>query len=266
MMKNYRLWGKPSYKIVVVHGGPGAPGSVAAIADELSHNRGVLEPFQTALTIDGQVEELKETLEKVATQPVTIIGHSWGAWLAFMTAAQYPALAKKLILVGSGAFTAEAAAGINEERLNRLTEKDRIEFLKVADVINDPSAPDRDKALARLGELAAKADTFCALPLKPYPAPEGLGVSEAVYQSVMPEALKLRETGALLAMGRSIVCPVVAISGDYDTHLAAGVKEPLSGVLRDFKFILLVKCGHEPWMEKYARDDFFKALRAEMQR
>jgi pimeloyl-ACP methyl ester carboxylesterase len=264
-MKNYRLWGKAPYKVIVVHGGPGAPGAVAAVADELSCDSGVLEPFQTAATVDGQVKELMETIEAQAQPPVTLIGHSWGAWLAFMTAAKFPALVKKLILVGSGAFTAEAAAGINEERLNRLPESDRIEFLKAADVINDPSAPGRDKALARLGELAAKADTFFPLPIKPYPPPKGLGVSEVVYQGVMPEAMKLRASGALLDTGRQISCPVVAINGDYDTHSAAGVKEPLSGVVRDFKFILLKKCGHEPWMERYARDDFFRVLREEIQ-
>lgn len=248
----------------MVHGGPGAPGSAAGIAEELARDGGVLEPFQTAVTVDGQISELKETLGAQAATPVTLIGHSWGAWLAFMTAAKFPSLVRKLVLVTSGAFTAEAAAGINEERLNRLSEKDRIEFLKAAGVINDPAALDRDKALAKLGELAAKADTFSPLPLKPYPAPEGLGVSEAVYQGVMPEAIKLRASGALLDMGRQIVCPVAAISGDYDTHSAAGVKEPLSGVLRDFKFVLLKKCGHEPWVEKYARDKFFKILREEI--
>ena len=31
-------------------------------------------------------------------------------------------------------------------------------------------------------------------------------------------------------MGRKIKCPVVAIHGDYDPHLAEGVREPLSRV------------------------------------
>ena len=41
----------------------------------------------------------------------------------------------------------------------------------------------------------------------------------------------------------------MAIHGDYDPHPASGVKEPLSRILRDFRFILLDHCGHTPWKE-----------------
>jgi pimeloyl-ACP methyl ester carboxylesterase len=51
-------------------------------------------------------------------------------------------------------------------------------------------------------------------------------------------------------MGKNIECPVVAIHGDYDPHPADGVRIPLSNVLKDFRFILLGKCGHVPWFER----------------
>jgi pimeloyl-ACP methyl ester carboxylesterase len=263
-MKNYRTWGKPPYKVATIHGGPGATGEMASVADELSKTLGVLEPLQTAKSVMGQAEELRITVEEHADLPVTLVGHSWGAWLALIVAARYPALVKKLILVASGPFEEKYAAGLDGERLNRLSEADRIEFLKAAEIINDPVGKEKDKALANLGALAAKADTYDALPMPQYKLPEGLGVSEAVYQGVMPEALELRASGKLLGMGEKIKCPVVAIHGDYDTHPWEGVKVPLSPVLKEFKFILLQKCGHEPWMEKYARDEFFKVLREEI--
>jgi len=49
---------------------------------------GVLEPLQTATTIEGQIEELNEVLKKKGNLPVTLIGWSWGAWLSFIFAAQ----------------------------------------------------------------------------------------------------------------------------------------------------------------------------------
>ena len=67
-----------------------------------------------------------------------------------------------------------------------------------------------------------------------------------------------------LALGKHITCPVVAIHGDYDTHPAEGVKKPLSTALKDFRFILLENCGHKPWMERKARDTFYKILREEL--
>src|SRR5689334_10271462 len=99
-----RKYGSAPFRIVVVHGGPGAPGSVAPIARELGQTRGVLEPLQTATTVDGQIEELRLVVQQNATAPVMCIGHSWGAWLSMLVAAAYPELVCKLILVGSGPF------------------------------------------------------------------------------------------------------------------------------------------------------------------
>ena len=57
---------------------------------------------------------------------------------------------------------------------------------------------------------------------------------------------------------------MVAIHGDYDPHLAKGVEKPLAAVLKDFRFILLKKCGHLPWIERAARDRFYAVLREEL--
>jgi len=52
----------------------------------------------------------------------------------------------------------------------------------------------------------------------------------------------------------------VAIHGDYDSHPAEGVRDTLNDVLADFEFILLKRCGHMPWLEREARDEFFRLL------
>jgi pimeloyl-ACP methyl ester carboxylesterase len=57
---------------------------------------------------------------------------------------------------------------------------------------------------------------------------------------------------------------VVAIHGDYDPHPTEGVREPLSKVLKDFRFIMLEHCGHLPWIEREAREGFFELLRGEL--
>jgi len=43
---------------------------MAPVARELSSEMGVLEPLQTADSIDGQVEELKDVLETHGTPPL----------------------------------------------------------------------------------------------------------------------------------------------------------------------------------------------------
>ena len=100
-MKNLRIYGKAPLDVVLIHGGPGAPGHMAPVARELASDWGVLEPLQTSSTLEGQIQELRNVLEKNGDLPVTLIGFSWGAWLGFIFAAEYPAFTKKLILIGS---------------------------------------------------------------------------------------------------------------------------------------------------------------------
>ena len=103
-MKNIRAHGIPLYRVAIPHGGPGAPGRVALVARELSRMWGVLEPFQTRDTVDGQVQELRDILEQWGTQPIILIGWAWGAWLGMIPAARYPSLVEKLLLISSGPF------------------------------------------------------------------------------------------------------------------------------------------------------------------
>jgi pimeloyl-ACP methyl ester carboxylesterase len=67
-----------------------------------------------------------------------------------------------------------------------------------------------------------------------------------------------------LEQGEKIQCPVVAIHGNYDSSPTEGIKEPLSKILKDFRFILLKNCGHTPWIERTAKDSFYKILKNEL--
>jgi pimeloyl-ACP methyl ester carboxylesterase len=261
-VKNLRTYGHPPFTVAVVHGGPGAPGEVAPVARELSSLAGVLEPLQTRDSLEGQIEELADVLKEHAELPVTLIGHSWGAFLSFIVTARCPALVKKLVLVGSGPFEEKYADNITPDRLNRLSEVDRIEAFRLVEIINDPTSPGKDKSMAGLSALFAKADAYEPLPrIKS----DVLEFNEEINRKVWAEAKELRISGEILELGKRISCPVLAIHGDYDPHLPEGVREPLSRVLKDFRFILLEKCGHEPWLERYARDEFYKVLKNELQ-
>jgi pimeloyl-ACP methyl ester carboxylesterase len=204
---------------------------------------------------------LHDVIETNGENPLCLIGFSWGAWLSFMVAAHYPALVQKLILIGSGAFQEKYAANIVAERLTRLSEAERIEVLELTEKINKGGNADKDNLMLRFGGLFAKADAYAPLPHDN----EVYEFSEEINRVVWAEAREMRVSGELLSLGKQITCPVVAIHGEYDPHLAEGVREPLARVLKDFKFILLEKCGHEPWIEKYARDQFYEILKNELQ-
>ncbi len=259
-MKNLRKYGNPPFRVVVVHGGPGAAGEMAPVARELSSDFGVLEPLQTRNSLRGQVEELRDAIEAGGDAPVKLVGWSWGAWLGWLLAARYPDLVAKLVLVGSGPFEDKYAHSITSVRQGRLSAAEREELRRLQLSLDVAGTEDRDRAFGRIGEIIAKADSR-----DPVDEPrDPVSYRVDIFERVWPEAERLRKSGDLLRTAAKIACPVVAIHGDYDPHPANGVREPLSRVLKDFRFILLERCGHEPWIEREARDEFYRVLRQEL--
>ena len=84
------------------------------------------------------------------------------------------------------------------------------------------------------------------------------------YEQVWREADELRSSGELLRLAGRLQCSVVSIHGDYDPHPPDGVRVPLSGILSKFRSYTLDRCGHTPWIERYARDRFFEILEKEL--
>jgi pimeloyl-ACP methyl ester carboxylesterase len=259
-IRNLRKYGKAPFSVAIIHGGPGGPGEVAPVARELASGWGVLEPLQTGTSLEGQVKELETVLKKNAESPVILIGFSWGAWLSFIFAANYPAIVKKLILIGCGGYEEKYAAGIQQTRLNRLSEDERIEATNIIEILSNPAAEDKSRAFARFGELCSKADAYDPVICES----EVIEYQFDIFQSVWRDAAELRRSGKLLKLAQHIECPVVAIHGDYDSHPAEGVQKPLSVTLKSFRFILLKNCGHKPWIERQARDKFYGVLKEEL--
>lgn len=259
-MIQFRKYGKAPYNVTVIHGGPGAPGEMAPVARELSRNHGVLEPLQAESTLQGQLRELRSVLDENGNLPVILIGYSWGALLGFIFTARNQASVKKLILVSSGVFEERYAATITKTRFSRLEHRDRIALDSLLLTLNDPNGKDKNRLFQMAAEIIARADTCDPLPYKR----EVAEYQFDIYEKVWDDARKLRRRGDLMSMGNHIQCPVVAIHGDYDPHPADGVCQPLSRVIKNFKFILLEHCGHCPWIERAAKDRFYRILAEEL--
>ncbi len=262
-MKNVRFYGDKPYKAAVIHGGPGALGTVAAIARELSIDMGVIESLQTKDSISALLVELNEVIKDNSDKPITLIGHSWGAWLAFIYAAQYPEHVKKVILVGSGPFETKYVSNIADNRIKHLSDAEGEEFHELLRKLNTDNEVDKNKLLKRLGELANKSDNYCAFEIDTEKK-DSLFLNGEKYNVIWKEAASLRQTGELLNFAYNINCPVVAIHGEFDPHPVEGVKVPLQDKVKDFKFYILNKCGHSPWKEKFAYQEFYRILRNEI--
>jgi pimeloyl-ACP methyl ester carboxylesterase len=213
--------------------------------------------------LEGQVEELRVTLASYTALPVVLIGFSWGAWLSYIVAARYPALVRKLLLVGSGPFEQRYVTQLQETRLQRLNEQDQAEWQAISTALRDPAAEDKDALLGRLGVLASMTDTYDPI-VSVSEVAHTINPQGDVFQHVWATAAEWRRNSTLLELGKHIQCPVAALHGDYDPHPAEGVQRPLSALLKDFRFVLLKNCGHTPWLERQARGSFYQAIEREL--
>jgi pimeloyl-ACP methyl ester carboxylesterase len=252
-----RRYGRPPFRAALLHGGPGALGYLAPVGRRLADRRGVVEPLLRAPSVAGQLDELRATLDDLEGA-VTVVGHSWGAVLGCLLAARSPELVERLVLVASAPFEERYATGLLPTRLARLDEDERRAATAALAALEDRSLDEatRTAELARLDALFTKADGYDLLSLD-------VGVEADlpdVYERVWAEVRPLRASGELVELGRRIRCPVFAIHGDHDPHPADGVRLPLAPVVADFRFTLLERCGHLPWLERHAHDRFYELL------
>ncbi|TFF98401.1 MAG: alpha/beta hydrolase [Promethearchaeota archaeon] len=260
-MKNLRIYGKEPYRIALIHGGPGAWGEMASVAQFLSSKQGILEPLQTAKSIKEQIEELKQQILNSGEPPFILIGFSWGAWLSLLTAVYHPLIIGKIILIGCGPLEQKYSQVIIDTRLERLNESQRADYNSIMkDLTKRGNSKQTKNLIKKLKKYTNITDQYNPLS-NIY---ENIKFNKEVYQNVWKEAAELRKNGKLLELIKTINCPVVAIHGKYDPHPAEGVKKPLSRILNDFQFFELEKCGHKPWIEKEAMVKFYNILRTQL--
>ena len=258
---NLRKYGKPPYRVAVIHGGPGAPGYMAPVARELSRGQGILEPLQTKDSLDGQIEELIGQLTASADGPVTLIGSSWGAVLALFVAARTKEIVKKLILIGSAVFDAESSSRIETIRIDRLSEDTRRRYCLIMEKMNRTSGSERGRLMDEWGKIIFDADVFDPLTRDL----ETLDCCLDIFENVWPEFTALRDRpGCLNSEFSKIKIPTIVIHGNYDPHPIEGIRPFLEDCIENIRFHILPDCGHYPWIERRAREQFFALLRREL--
>ena len=146
------LHGKAPYKTVLIHGGPGAIGSLKTCSEELSRltERGVVEALQSQYSIAELIEELYLQIIEYCQEKPTLIGHSWGAWLAVLFAEKYPKLCKNIILVGCPPLADKYVKEISLRRLRNLSGEESKIFQRMIDNV----ATDEDKTSDSEGNVS----------------------------------------------------------------------------------------------------------------
>lgn len=251
--KMVRLYGKAPYSVVLVHGGPGAIGALKGFAKELSKvtNKGTIEAIQSKYSAHELVEELVEQIQENGSEKVTLIGHSWGAWLVAIFAAKYPSKVDKAILLGCPPLEDTYVWQIGARRLEHLQGEEKAVF----DRLIKGEATDED--LSQVPTILEKADNYC---LEDKAAHQGDRTDSEMFNKAWTEAAKLRSDGRLIEIFKKIECPLYLIQGEGDPHPSEGVTHPLEAHHIACETHVLPKCGHSPYMEKYAKESFYQIV------
>lgn len=243
--------------VLVLHGGPGAPGSAAGLARGLAGPLDVVEPLQRRaderpLTVARHVDDLHTVVHACdGDAPPALVGSSWGAMLALAYAARHPRSVSRVALVGCGTFDLRARARFNAALDDRLTPEIHRALAALEDTVSDP-----DHRLAAMGRLVEPVYAVDHLPSDDQSEPcDARGFSET-----WEDMIRLQADGTYPAAFGAFDGPVLMLHGDHDPHPGPLIRDSLRPVLPQLRYVELPRCGHYPWRERHARDAFYETL------
>ncbi|MEQ8766748.1 MAG: alpha/beta hydrolase [Planctomycetota bacterium] len=250
-----RRYGNSGRAVVLLHGGPGAPGSLEPLATALEDEYRAYEFWQrhsgeVPLTVARHVQDLSTILDReLPFERPIVLGHSWGAMLALAFAASHPSRCHSLILIGCGTFDEASRAELRRcrARKNLLS---RVEGLMAE--VEDP-----DERLARMGRMFLQADS-----VDPVPGACQVGQADALgHEETWADMMRCQEAGMYPAAFERIDVPVTMIHGAEDPHPGRLIRDGLVPHLPELRYVEIPRCGHTPWIEREASERFHEVLR-----
>lgn len=262
MNLDFRTYGNSGPDVILLHGGPGAAGYMTPIQRALADSFRLLEPFQRRgsrnqpAMVARHIEDLHEFVEShcPCTCPA-LVGHSWGAMLALAYAAAHPDRPGTLVLIGCGTFDEFARDRMEEIRNWRMTPELKRRLETLPETVTDP-----DKRLALLGKWMKQIDSIDLIE----EAPEEVQFDALGHEQTWADMIRLQEEGVYPAAFTEIKSPAVMLHGTDDPHPGRMIYESVKPHLPQLEYKEFPHCGHYPWLEKAARDDFYCTLRRQL--
>ncbi len=236
------------------------------LARELSDSFRVLEPFQRGvgperLTVARHLADMHDFIEAHrAGKRLLLVAHSWGGMLTLAYAAAHPDVPSAIALVCCGTFNEATRAKMNEIIESRKVGEVKRQFQQME------QETDPNKRMALMSKVMLKVQSYDLLPR------EGKGESrrQAGTASFQREAwedmVRLQNRGVYPAAFASIKAPVIMLHGTYDPHPGPMIYNCLKAYLPQLEYREWERCGHYPWLERHAREEFFVALKEWLKR
>ncbi len=253
-----RRYGQYPYTAALIHGGPGAAGSLGCVAKKLGEQGyGILEPFQTGYSIATLIKELEAQLRSKTRQPIYLVGHSWGSWLSLIFASQYPDAVKGLVLIGCAPFDEKYLSHITTARMKKFSPQEKERYEKL--VIEVTESCCETNFTKHLLDVINRVDNFDPVECRECGIAD-MNFDQRAYNIVWAEALRLRRSGGFAEIISQVKCPIHIIHGYNDPHPYYAIEEYLKECQVDYYSSILDNCGHYPFHEKACTDKFYDIL------
>jgi proline iminopeptidase len=248
--------GKP---LVVIHGGPGlsqdyllpqmirlTENHLVVFYDQRGCGQSTGEINCLTITLETFVQDLETLRQNLGFEKISILGHSWGGFLAMNYAIAYPERIEKLILSNAIPASQEDFALFAQEWMRRLA----LFKTELAEIHNTPGFSEGNPDLVeRLHRIIFR--TYCYLPEKanllslrmaPATSVNGSKVYDQFRKNVFEKPFNLYPDLKLLKV------PTLVIHGDSDP-IPFITAEHVHEVISHSKYILMKNCGHFPYVE-----------------
>jgi pimeloyl-ACP methyl ester carboxylesterase len=262
MRMRIRQYGNKKESVVVLHGGPAATGDVAAVAQGLSDRFTAIEPWQRGsgnepLTVARHVEDLHDLIKGMDPPvPPALVGHSWGAMLALCYAAAHPNLAGPIVLVGCGTFD-RASRDRKREILWQRTDR------RLQEQLAELDASGSDTPELHMKRLRLTRDLSVYERIEPWPEKEEYEPLDVrAHEETWSDMMRLQADGTYPGAFTAIRSDVLMLHGNHDPHPGPLIYASLRPFIDTLEYRELDRCGHSPWVERFARAEFFAMLTA----
>lgn len=256
----YQIVGKGD-PVIVLHGGPGLDQGyllphMATLAkkhqvvfyDQRGSGRSTFAHIdEQHITTDQFVEDLESLRKALGFAKVTLVGHSWGGFLAMKYAIKYAANLNKLVIMSSLPIT---SSGFHDliEAVEERVKPSAAEIEKILDSDEfeegDPDIVSRYYSIYFKHYMYNPNDfTKINMQLEPQGVASGVVVSEILEEEIFTKYVDL--TSSL----KKLKIPTLIIQGEQDVVPMHTAKE-ISKAIKGSKLVVLKQCGHAPFIEK----------------
>lgn len=254
-----RLIGKGD-PIVVIHGGPALSQEylLPAMAklgeehlvifyDQRGCGRSTGEVNPNTINLDMFVSDLDAIRKTLKFEKISVLGHSWGGFLAMEYTIEHPKSVDKLILLNSGPASADEYSLFLAEYLRRIAPySDELNAIQKTEAFREGD-PETIACYYRtifrtFVYTSAKVNllNFC---MTPKAAKKGMEVAAIFQQNLFTTKFNLHP------LLKNLDIPTLIIHGDFDP-IPVIAAENIHKSISNSKYVVIEHCGHFPYVEE----------------